>query len=325
MKFFTNSLKIHNFYKDVSSFVEKTFNRDDLVHIAEDFGVSKLTGTKKQIFGRVKKIMKKKGANYLNEKLREDNDALDRIRAKIAAETPPKLKPYAEMDVEELREEAISEQLLSTGNRNDIIERLTNLDNGVGQYEESSTEWITSQLNEINAVSTGRRNILIARLYDVEAGKADKTAIIKGKYTAYLNHWITKRELLASGGEKEKVRRLTAYNSGTAILGDFSDAFLKNQVETLQLQLEGGRRAWLLQLYPLEIADLTRKLRVCTEGLKAKPRTTVSRYRSKSHKKKSSEGSLFGTVVQGMALGAGIGLAGRILRRRLQQQTTLKF
>ena len=91
------------------------------------------------------------------------------------------------------------------------------------------------------------------------------------------------------------------------------------------MQLEGGRRAWLLQLYPLEIADLTRKLRVCTEGLKAKPRTTVSRYRSKSHKKKSSEGSLFGTVVQGMALGAGIGLAGRILRRRLQQQTILKF
>ena len=32
--------------------------------------LAKLTGTKKQLFGRVKKIMKKKGANYLNEKLR---------------------------------------------------------------------------------------------------------------------------------------------------------------------------------------------------------------------------------------------------------------
>ena len=62
MKFFTNSLKIHDFYEDLPSFSEKTVNREELVHIAEDIGVSKLTGTKKQLFGRVKKKMKTLGS-----------------------------------------------------------------------------------------------------------------------------------------------------------------------------------------------------------------------------------------------------------------------
>lgn len=322
--FFTTPESIDTFFKYVhkgKKDLEKAYKKADLIKIAAKLGVSDLKGTKKQL---VEKISSRIGpATQAN--LRKDILARDREAKQTKNETKTSIKkytkPYDDCSLKELKEEAETEGIITTGSRDDIIDRLEALDAGTGKWEDCTTEFIQEELDKHGFISTGNRSKLLARvsLYDenFNGPSEDRT-------NEWLKDYLSSNSRLTTGSRDQLVERSKRVPGGH-VLADYDDEYLKEALTDSHLPVTGTRKDWLLKLYPIEIAILQKAVNGLDKRLKKKP-SVVYRTKYRSHNKSSGPGIL-GSMARGAAWGAGLSLGARILggRRRLHERTTLKF
>jgi hypothetical protein len=116
-----------------------------------------------------------------------------------------KLKPYEECSIDELREEADTEGILSTGSKSDIVARLKRLDAGSGPWEDSSTEFIRSKLVEHGYISTGNRGELLEILNSLDN---DFEGAIELRTTKWLKDSLANYGVSIDGSREELLLRL---------------------------------------------------------------------------------------------------------------------
>ena len=322
--FFTTPDSIDTFFKHVrkgKKAIDKAYKKADLIKIAENLGVSDLKGTKKQL---VDKISSRLGpgtqANLRKDILERDREAK---QTKNVFKTSIKqyTKPYDDCSLKELKEEAETEGIITTGSRDDIIDRLEALDAGTGKWEDCTTEFIQEELDKHGFISTGNRSKLLARVsvYDenFNGPSEDRT-------NEWLKDYLASNARLTTGSRHQLVERAQRVPGGH-VLADYDDEYLKEALADSHLPVTGTRKDWLLALYPIEIAILQKAVNGLDKRLKKKP-SVVYRTQYRSHKK-SSGPTMLGSMARGAAWGAGLSLGARILggRRRLHERTTLKF
>lgn len=116
-----------------------------------------------------------------------------------------KLKPYEECSIDELREEADTEGILSTGSKSDIVARLKRLDAGSGPWEDSSTEFIRSKLVEHGYISTGNRGELLEIINSLDN---DFEGAIELRTTKWLKDSLANYGVSINGSREELLLRL---------------------------------------------------------------------------------------------------------------------
>jgi len=326
--FFTTPESIDTFFKYVhkgKKDLEKAYKKADLIKIAANLGVSDLTGTKNQL---VDKISSRIGpATQAN--LRKDILARDREQKSEPKQTEngtktsikQYTKPYDDCSLKELKEEAESEGIITSGTRDDIIDRLKALDAGRGKWEDCTTEFLREELDKHGFISTGNRPRLLAR---VERCDDNFNGPVEDRTNVWLKDYLASNARLTTGSRDDLLKRAKRV-SGVHILADYDDEWLKESLLENNLPTTGTRKDWLLTMYPIEIDALQKIVKRFDKQLQKKP-AVVYRTHYRSHKKSSGPGIL-GSMARGAAWGAGLSLGARILsgRRRLHERTTLKF
>lgn len=326
--FFTTPESIDKFFKYVhkgKKDLEKAYKKADLIKIAANLGVSDLTGTKNQL---VDKISSRIGpATQAN--LRKDILARDREQKSEPKQTEngtktsikQYTKPYDDCSLKELKEEAESEGIITSGTRDDIIDRLKALDAGRGKWEDCTTEFLREELDKHGFISTGNRPRLLAR---VERCDDNFNGPVEDRTNVWLKDYLASNARLTTGSRDDLLKRAQRVPGGH-VLADYDDEYLKEALTDSHLPVTGTRKDWLLKLYPIEIAILQKAVNGLDKRLKKKP-SVVYRTKYRSHNKSSGPGIL-GSMARGAAWGAGLSLGARILsgRRRLHERTTLKF
>jgi hypothetical protein len=340
--FFTTPESIDTFFKHIhkgKKGLEKAYKKAELIKIAANLGVSNLVGTKSQLVDRISSRIGP------GTELSLRNDILDQYNAKQAKNKTVKksskksskkgsplstgktyTKPYDQCSIEELREEADSEGLFSTGSRRHIVERLERLDSGKGTFDDCTDEKIREELQKNGFLSTGSREILLAR---VKRCDDNFNGPVEDRTGEWLKDYLSTNARLTTGSRDELVGRAKRV-SGHA-LADYDDEYLKEGLVESNLPVTGARKDWLLAMYPIEIdvlqravkgLELQRANKIFDKQLQKKPSVVY-----KNSHKKSSGPTMLGSMVRGAAWGAGLSLGARILsgRRRLHERTTLKF
>jgi hypothetical protein len=230
-------------------------------------------------------------------------------------------KPYDQCSIEELREEADSEGLFSTGSRRHIVERLERLDSGKGTFDDCTDEKIREELQKNGFLSTGSREILLAR---VKRCDDNFNGPVEDRTGEWLTNYLSTNARLTTGSRDELVGRAKRV-SGHA-LADYDDEYLKEGLVESNLPVTGTRKDWLLAMYPIEIDVLQRAVKGLDKQLQKKP-SVVYRTTYRNSSKKPSGPGMLGSMARGAAWGMGLSLGARILggRRRVYKRTTLKF
>lgn len=331
--FFTTPESIDTFFKHIhkgKKGLEKAYKRAELIKIAANLGVSDLHGTKTVLIDRISNRIGPGTAASLRR------DILEQDRAKKPAKKSAKkhakksasmstektyTKPYDQCSIEELREEADSEGILSTGSGRDIIDRLERVDRSKGTFDDCTTEKIREELQKNGFVSTGSRKIILAR---VKRCDDNFNGPVEDRTIEWLTDYLATNARLTTGSKGELIER--AKRVSAHALADYDDEYLKEALVDSHLPVTGTRKDWLLTLYPIEINILQRAVKIFDKQLKKKPSVVHSTVYKNRHKKSSGPGIL-GSMARGAAWGAGLGLGARILsgRRRLHKKTTLKF
>ena len=318
--FFTTPESIDKFFIEVhkgQESVKKAYLKAELIEIAKNLGVSDAKGNKAIL---VERIFKRIGPGT-EASLRNDL-VVDKQEEK--SDDAPKLiktytKPYDDCSLEEFKEEANLEGMLSTGSRNDIIVRLEALDSGIGKWEDCTTEFIREELTKHGYLSTGDRSTLIARIKECDGrfiGPAEN------KTSTWLKEYLKDGRRLTSGNRQELIKRVQRMQEVSyGVLADLNDDYLKQLLADKGLSIEGNRTELLLRLYPHEIDALWKKYTKSKKEAQRIPRT-VYKSRYTPHRKKTSTLS---HMVNGVALGAGLSLGAKIFGRRMKEESNLKF
>ena len=321
--FFTNPDIINIFFEKAHNgqkTVEKAYKKDELIEIAENLGVSDLKGTKAILVGRIFKRIGPGTEASLRNDIRNDlvinkqegNDGDNHIKSYI--------KPYDDCSLEELKEEADTEGMLSTGSRDDIINRLEALDTGRAKWEDYTIEFMRGELTKHGYVSTGDRHTLISRIQECDdrfIGPAEN------KTTTWLKKYLESNQRLSTGNRQDFIGRVKRMqNVLYPVLADFNDEYLKEQLVSRGVSINGTRKDWLLRIYPFEISELFKICKKIKHNLSKKPRVEYrTKYRNNNHKKTS----MLGHMANGVALGAGLSLGAKIFGRKMKEESNLKF
>tara|TARA_B110000908_G_C10250291_1_gene451563 strand:+ start:1890 stop:2864 length:975 start_codon:yes stop_codon:yes gene_type:complete len=323
--FFTNPDIIDNFFKkshNGQKTVEKAYKRAELIEIAENLGVSDLKGTKAIL---VERIFKRIGPGT-EASLRNDirNDLVINKQEGHDGDKPTKTytKPYDDCSLEELKEEATAEGILTTGSRNDIVDRLKALDAGTGNWVDTTTDFLRKKLEKNGYISTGDRATLLTRIQECDdrfIGPAEN------KTTAWLKKYLESNQRLSTVNRQDCIERVKRmYNVLYPVLADFNDEYLKYQLVSRGVSINGTRKDWLLRIYPFEISELFKTCKNMKHNLSKKPRVE---YRTKYRNNNRKKTSMLGHMANGVALGAGLSLGARIFGRRIhvEEKSNLKF
>jgi len=227
---FTDPEKVTTFMSCVragESTLENAYKKTELIQIGKDLGLlpAQLKGIKKIITNNILKKCKKYGPG-LEATLRQNVlDEYMSIQKEDTQTNKEYHKPYRECTLEELKEEADSEQILSSGSRHDIIRRLERIDNGKGSYEDSTSDWIRNELAKNGFLDSGNRTVLLERAHQMD----DTTNIsFADRTTVYLKQYLEKEKLTHSGTREDCLLRLYPIEIHN----------LKNKLNELTLQLE---------------------------------------------------------------------------------------
>lgn len=319
--FFTDPDIIDNFFKESrkgQKTVEKTYKKAEIIDIAKNLGVSDLKGTKAILVGRIfKRIGPGTEASLRNDLVvNKQEEKIDTGDNPIKTYT----KPYDVCTLEELKEEADTEGMLSTGSRDDIIDRLEALDSGKGQWEDCTTEFMREELIKNGYISTGDRHILIARMQECDdhfIGPAEN------KTTVWLKKYLESNRRLSTGNRQDLIERVKRIqNVLYPIIADFEDEYIKEQLVSIGESTNGTRKDWLLRIYPFEISELFKICNKMKHDLSKPPRV---KYQTKYRNKTSKKTSVLGHIANGVALGAGLSLGAKIFGRRMKEESNLKF
>jgi len=315
--------------KKIKKAIEKAYKKADLVRIAENLGVSDLKGTKEQLVDKISsRIGPATQANLRKDILERDRETKQTKngtkQTKNGTKTSIKqyTKPYDDCSLKELKEEAETEGIITTGTRDDIIDRLEALDAGRGKWEDCTAEFLREELNKHGFISTGNRPRLLAR---VKRCDDNFNGPVENRTTEWLTDYLASNARLTTGSRDALLERAKRVPSAVHILADYDDEWLKESLLENNLPVTGTRKDWLLIMYPIEIDALQKIVKRFDKQLQKKP-SVVYRTHYRSHKKSSGPGIL-GSMVRGAAWGAGLGLGARILsgRRRVHERTTLNF
>ena len=161
---FTDPEKVTVFMQHLhtgESKLKNAYKKEELENIGRDLGLTatQLKGTKEVIAKKIFQVVQKHGPG-LEATLRQN------VLLQYEDTTDQEPKPYHECTLKELKEEAELEQILSSGSSQDIIARLKRMDDGKGEYEDSTTDWIRNELAKNGFRQDGTRSVLFGQFFD---------------------------------------------------------------------------------------------------------------------------------------------------------------
>jgi len=266
MKFFTNSLHVHDFFTFLKNgSVKETYNVKVWPLIRDDFDLSKRISRPDTIINKINKMSNPQ--QFIMEKMTHDHNT-----SKVVEDIP-------DMDLKELMIEINREGLIGTSTDDEQLrDRLRKHYANTLAWEEYTTSQLKKELQQrdikvptrYNYTSTRRDKKIFSeiacRILDMYE-KGNLTSINfrdEESYDTYVSGWLKDYKLSTSGNktqkrerylqhilkewqcningaEKELEERVYRYMSGNAITSDLSDVGIIEQLKKRSLRLDGNR------------------------------------------------------------------------------------
>lgn len=214
--YFTSEKLLDEFFENKKKGLEKfikAYKKDELIKLATDLSIKDVTGTKKDISKRIFDSFSFPGHENGEKNLRYNlwirlrNMAMEKEKAerkRLEEERIANLpKAYSDMTLEELKEEADEENILSSGTEADIIDRLKRLDNGTTLYEDSNDKYLLDVMKKQGLIISKLRTDNIARLK-----RFDRYPCLYDYTDEHLKEMLVKYDQPVSGSRNDFLLRL---------------------------------------------------------------------------------------------------------------------